>query len=202
MLIDRTSEPLMQLLVDSTRRAGTAGPALAQAHRAVGRALASDIARALTIEPVEIDHVAGKSQGVRLQPGLEPIIIAILRAGLFLAEGIWDSIPGSVLVLHRNAGDSDHLPAAGHPVVLVDSVINTGASMMSLIHDVTKLRPARVLVAVLVGYRPALEGLSGALPNVDFVVGRVSDRTYVGQGPTDTGARLFGTTSWATEKKR
>src|SRR6266540_4132101 len=133
MLIDRTSEPLMQLLVDSTRRAGTAGPALAQAHRAVGRALASDIARVLTIESVEIDHVAGKSQGVRLEPGSEPMVIGILRAGLFLAEGIWESIPGSALVLYRNKEDSAGMPAVGRPAVLVDSVINTGASMRSLI---------------------------------------------------------------------
>lgn len=63
MIIDRSQCPIMQLLVDRTRRADTAGSALANAHRKIGAALAPFAASKCKLEIIDIKHVAGVSSG-------------------------------------------------------------------------------------------------------------------------------------------
>ncbi len=199
MLIDYSDEVMMRLLVNKTRQAELTGPSLAEAHREVGKRLAGSVARHYPLEDVLIKHVTGSSTGVKLQAGSEPIIVALMRAGLFVAEGIWTSLPGSALVHYSEGSNLHESPTGGRPVVIVDSVINTGRSIRDVLKAVVNLQPSNLSVAALVAYRPTLEILVGEFPSVDFHIARISDRSYVGQGSTDTGARLFGTTSWACE---
>jgi len=176
------------------------GPQLAQAHRDVGRALASTIAGYLPLDEVEIEHVTGRSTGVRVRAGSEPIVVALLRAGLFVAEGIWERLPGSALVLHNHGGNHIDAIPAGRLVVVVDAVINTGRSLRAILDQVGARGAERVVVVALVGYRPAVEALAMEMPGVDFVAARLSDHSYVGRGGTDTGARLLGTAEWRSER--
>lgn len=196
MLIDRTNERMMRLLVNATRQASLTGPALAEAHRSVGRALATSIAELVALEDVTIDHVAGTSAGVQVRSGTEPIVVALLRAGLFVAEGVWSSIPGSALVLHGGGSNIVSPPTSGRTIVVVDSVINTGRSIRKVLDVVATFQPSAVAVATLVAFRSGIERLVDDYPRVDFHVARISDRSYVGRGTTDTGSRLFETTSW------
>lgn len=189
----------MRLLVNKTRQAEFAGPSLAEAHRDVGKQLAGSVARQFSLEHVSINHVTGSSAGVQLKSGSEPIIVAVMRAGLFVAEGIWSSFPGSAFVLYSEGLSLNELPARGRPVVIVDSVINTGQSIRDVLNFVAPLQPSKLIVATLVAYGPNLEILADEFPSVNFHIARISDRSYVGQGSTDTGARLFGTTKWNSE---
>lgn len=187
----------MRLLVDASRRSSVVGPDLARAHRRIGHALASDVANHVSLDDVEIDHVAGPSTGVRLRPGMEPIFLVLLRGGLFLAEGLWECFPGSALVLHGKADDAvQSLPRMGRTIVIVDSVINSGTSVSAVVGQVSHLSPAKVLAVAIVGYRPTMQRLAHDHPSVDFIAARLSERSFVGTGPTDTGGRLFGTTTW------
>ena len=195
MLHDMTHDPMMKLLVDATRRAECAGPALAHAHREVGRALASIAAASLPIEEVEIAHVAGASTGVRIRPGAEPIVVALMRAGLFVAEGVWERLPGAALV-PLSHGARLELPAAGRTVIVVDAVINTGRSLCAVLDRVRELGASKTFAVALVGYRPTVVDLVEQRLDVEFVTARLSERSYVGRGATDTGGRLFGTTAW------
>ena len=97
MLADRSDCTVMRLLVDRTRRAEVRGPTLADAHREVGKALAPFAAHRCALQEVEISHVAGPSAGVRLPAAGAPIVMALMRAGLFVAEGIWSCLPGAAL---------------------------------------------------------------------------------------------------------
>lgn len=189
----------MRLFVNATRQADLAGPALADAHREVGCRLAGSVAQHLILEHVAINHVVGASSGVRIKPGSEPIIVAVMRAGLFLAEGIWSAMPSSSFVLYDGDVSLQAIPARERTVVIVDSVINTGRSIREVLSAVRLLEPSKIVVAALVAYRSNLEMLVGEFPDVDFHVARMSDRSYVGRGGTDTGARLFGTTTWGCE---
>lgn len=202
MLFNGTSDPLTQLLVDQTRRAEVVGPALANTHRAVGRRLAVEIAKTLVLETVAIEHSTGlPSEGVRLRPGAEPIIVAMMRAGLPLALGLWETLPGSSLVFHGTGQDAlEELPACGRSVIVVDAVINSGGSIQKVLEQAAGYEPASLLAVALVGLRPTLERLAQDLPAVGFVVARVSERSYSGSGATDTGARIFGTTTWKKER--
>lgn len=193
MLVDLTTDPLMQLLVDATRRAETAGASLAHAHRNVGRALAHAVARHLPLDSVAIEHVAGPSTGVRIKPGSEPTVIALMRAGLFVAEGLWESLPGSSLVL-QHGEPGDRLPGfTGRITVVVDAVVNTGTSMVRMLEAVRAAEAAKIISVALVAYRPTIEKLAEQLADVEFIAARLSERSYVGRGGTDTGFRLFGT---------
>ena len=187
----------MRLLVDRTRRADVSGPALADAHRSVGRALAPFAARRCALEDVEIAHVAGPSTGTQLPPASAPIILVLMRAGLFVAEGLWESLPGSALVPWDGKPASlDKVPLSGRPVLVVDSVINSGRSIDQALDAVRLREPSWTTVVALVANDEGLAGCIGRWPDVEFAVARVSRRSYVGKGSTDTGARLFGTTSW------
>lgn len=199
MLIDHSDEQMMRLLVNATRQAELKGPALAEAHREVGRRLAGSVAQHLILEDVEICHVAGVSTGVRVKVGSEPIIVAVMRAGLFVAEGVWSSLPDSSLVLHSDITSLNISPVGGRSVIIVDSVINTGRSIRDVLSAVEALQPTSIAVVALVAYRTNLEALVDEFPDVYFHVARLSDRSYIGKGSTDTGARLFGTTTWSDE---
>lgn len=198
MINDYTQDPVMRLLVNSTRLAHVSGPALAEAHRAVGRALAPALGRNLVLDDVSIEHVAGTSTGVQMKAGSEPIVVAMLRAGLFVAEGIWSSLPGSSLVLHET-GAKLEMPAAHRTIIIVDSVINTGRSLRSVLDRIGELHPGDIRVAALVAFKGNLASLSSDYPGVEFHLARVSERSYVGKGSTDTGSRLYGTTGWGRE---
>lgn len=199
MLIDHSDEQMMRLLVNATRQAELKGPALAEAHREVGRRLAGSVARHLILEDVEICHVTGVSTGVRVKVGREPIIVAVMRAGLFVAEGVWSSLPDSSLVLHSDITSLTMSPIGERTVIIVDSVINTGRSIRDVLSAVEALQPSSIAVVALVAYRTNLEALVDEFPDVFFHVARLSDRSYIGKGSTDTGARLFGTTTWRDE---
>lgn len=201
MLLDYSNDSLMCLSVNATRQANISGSVLADAHREVGRRLAFNMGEYLELESIEINHVAGKSIGVQLKPGSEPIVIAVMRAGLFLAEGIWSSIPACSFFLYNEGAEVRGIPAVGRTLIISDSVINTGNSIRIILDAVKQLKPRKIIVAALVGYRKNVEKLAEEFPEVDFYVARVSDRSYVGRGSTDTGARLFGTTSWISELK-
>jgi uracil phosphoribosyltransferase len=196
MIIDHTETPIVQLLVDRTRRATMEGPQLAAAHRAIGNFLAADVVNRIELAPYEIEHPTGPTIGVRISPGASATILALLRAGLFLAEGIWEQIPTSSLVLHQPGENIRGLGPDRGPVVIVDAVINTGRSIRALTSSVGRDR--RVVVVVLTGFRPTIEQLVDEFPEIDFVAARLSERSYVGRGQTDTGSRLFGTTGWDT----
>lgn len=158
--------------------------------------LAADVARSLPLEEVEIEHVAGRTLDVRVVPGAEPVVVGMLRSGLFLAEGMREALHDAALVLHRNDADLDEANLAGRVVAIVDAVINTGRSLRSVLAMIVAKRPRKIVVAALVGFRPTLDALAAEFPEIDFVVGRASERSYVGRGGTDTGARLFGTVAW------
>jgi len=120
-----------------------------------------------------------------------------MRAGLFVAEGLWSSIPGAALVpWGGEPADLSAVPLEGRPVIVVDSVINTGRSIHKTLDLLEVRRPAWITVAALVANSKGLASCASRWPDVEFAVARVSSRSYVGRGGTDTGARLFGTTSW------
>lgn len=202
-MIDRSDCPVMRLLVNRTRLRDVEGPALAQAHREVGAALAPFAARRCDLEDVEIEHVAGVASGVRVSGVAAPVVLALMRAGLFVAEGVWGCLPGAALVPWDGREVTlEEVPVEGRPVILVDSVINSGASIIRALEMITRRAPCWVTVAALVANDVGLRGCQERWPAVDFAVARVSQRSYVGRGATDTGARLFGTTQWAREQRK
>lgn len=197
-LTDRVSAAL---LADRTRRADIDPKELCDAFACVGTVLACEFVDRLGTEPYEMRHCQGTRTGVRLKDERRIGICPLLRAGLYLANGFRDLLRQSPMVLlepERGQGLStqalEEIRRLGllH-VVLIDAVVNTGASMVPIFGQLREIGIQRITVVAGVAPFEKAKALAREHPSIDFIFARLSDNTYVGKGGTDTGNRLFGT---------
>jgi len=155
----------------------------------------------LETEEYDIPHCQGVRRGVRLKEEKAVGIIVMLRAGLYLAEGLRSLLRSSPLFLvetSRGKGLSDadlvKIKAADlRHALIVDAVVNTGASITPVFGQLKGIGIPVVTVVAGVAPKEKAELLASEHPDVSFLFARLSTNTYVGKGGTDTGNRLFGT---------
>lgn len=202
-----------KLLATSTRDAAVAGPALKEAHRRVGRYLATEyLTDLIGLEECPIQHVLNKSvNGYRLWHEKQTTIVALMRGGEPMASGVNDAFPLAMFV-HANHPDNvkPHHLQGQLTVLLVDSVVNKGNTVVDFMKHVRKLHATiRIVVvagvvqekAIGKGILPAESGSGSILVQapshhrtLSIVALRTSSTEFVGSGTTDTGNRLFNTT--------
>jgi uracil phosphoribosyltransferase len=199
-LTHHSDRHLVRLLATDTRRTDTTPHELARSHVALGRFLAGELVEHFELEPCEILHPQGVRQGWRLADEATIALVVFMRAGLYVAEGAREVLR-SASVLHvsprRGLGlDDGELAALAElspkTCVLVDAVVNTGASLEPVLGQLGARR-LRTFVLSLVSPVQTAERLALTWPEVQFLFARVSENQYVGNGTTDTGNRLFGT---------
>lgn len=192
-----------KLLMTPMRDANHKGPALRESHRRVGQYLATEFLTGVVgIEEFPILHVQGHpTSGYRLLNEQNTSIIALMRGGEPMAFGVSEIFPLAMFVhascpedlkLHHLQGQST--------VVLVDSVVNNGTTVIQFEQHVRKLNPTIrvVVVAGVVQAASVSEGspICGLARNtkLDIIALRLSKNKFTGKGTTDTGNRLFNTT--------
>ena len=196
-----TDRHLVRLLATESRRTDTTPVELSRSHVALGRFLAGELVELLPLDPRQIQHPQGLRTGWRIAGEAEILLVTLMRAGLYAAEGVREVLPNARVVHvspRRGVGlaDSDLQglgSVEGRRVVLIDSVVNTGASMEPLLAQLRDRGASWLAVLALVAPVPTAERLEREHPDVNFFFARVSDNQYVGKGSTDTGNRLFGT---------
>ncbi|KAL8902549.1 MAG: hypothetical protein Q9207_004605 [Kuettlingeria erythrocarpa] len=197
---DRTSA---KLLMTPTRNAAIGGPALRKAHRRIGWYLATEfVTNVMGLEKYTLPHVLGRATvGYRLDKEPQTLIIALMRGGEPMAMGVSEAFP-QAMVVHAKHPDEikrENLQKA-HTLIIVDSVINTGASVVQFVEDVRKqyAKKSIILVANVVQDQSILHGAFARIlqqdSRVNLVALRLSTTSFVGSGVTDTGNRLFNTT--------
>ena len=201
-----TGKHSAKLLMSPTRNALIAGPALRKAHSDIGSYLAWEfLSGALGIEEYQMQHVQGHTiSGYRLKHEKKTTIAALMRGGEPMALGISDTLPSAVFVHAKIPDDitKDHLDGQ-KTVILADSVINSGRTMIQFIEHIRKEHKdiRIVVVAGVVQEETIVRGhaFAGAMQDHDVCVGalRVSSNKFVGFKGTDTGHRLFNTTHMA-----
>ncbi len=196
-----TDRHAVQLLATQSRRTDLSPVQLARSHVEPGRILVYELVELLPLEPCEIQHPQGVRTGARLAGESDVVILSFLRAGLYVTEGVRELLQLAA-VCHvsptRQNGldeaDISSLPLlAGRVVVIVDSVINTGATLLPVLEQVRAQMPAMIVVLSLVTPVETAKRLEQSCPDVHFLLARVSTNQYTGRGATDTGNRLFGT---------
>ncbi|KAK8121439.1 hypothetical protein PG999_005559 [Apiospora kogelbergensis] len=203
-ILHATSKHAAKLLMTPMRDATVAGPALREAHRQVGRYLATEyIAAILGIEEYPTLHVQGhQATGYRLKNEQETVIVALMRGGEPMAFGVNDAFPRAMF-LHASCPDDIklHHLREKQTVVLVDSVVNSGKTAAEFVQYVRKLKPdiGVAIVAGVVQSKVISEGnvVRKAIicrGDVDLIALRLSENKFTGRGTTDTGNRLFNTT--------
>ncbi|RDA96308.1 hypothetical protein CP533_1685 [Ophiocordyceps camponoti-saundersi (nom. inval.)] len=202
-VLHSTDTNAARLLMTPTRDAAIAGPALRKAHRQVGRYLAiQHLSDVMGLEEYEMRHVQGSvTSGHRLRDEERTLIVALMRGGEPLALGV-NGVFQQAMFLHADsASDVDEMHLHGlRSVILVDSVVNTGKTLLQFIKRIHDLEPdMRIFVVAAVVQAEAVSqghDLTVAMEQHDvrLVALRLSDNKFTGTKETDTGNRLFNTT--------
>lgn len=200
--VHATDSNAAKLLMTPMRDASVEGPAQRKAHSEAGAFLAlTYLSDFIGLEQVTIPHVqAHKTTGFRLRGERRTLIVALMRAGEPMAQGVNKVFPLATF-LHANQPDDikQHHTDHSDTVILVDSVINSGKTMVPFIQRIRRLHSAvRIVVVAGVIQEQAVRGCSPlralARSFVLMVVAlRISKNKYTGARETDTGNRLFGT---------
>jgi len=193
-----------KLLMTPMRDANNAGPGLREAHRRVGWYLATGmLSDVIGVEEYQIPHVQGSStDGWRFRKEQNTLIVPLMRGGEPMAFGVNDAMPLAMLVHAKEPVDLKlHHLEGQHTVILVDSVVNTGKSVVDFVKHIRSMNATiRVVVVAGVVQSACIKkgGLLNSILAVDnkfnLVTLRYSDRKFTGRKTTDTGNRLFNST--------
>jgi len=201
---EATEKNAAKLLMRATRDASNQGPALRKAHERVGEYLATEyLSDLLGLEEIEIKHVQGKwASGHRIRDEKATLILPAMRGGEPMAFGV-NKVLAHASFKHAKCFDEiekEHFRGK-RTIILVDSVINTGRSIVEFVEPMRQACPF-VCIVVVAGVIQADAVRAGGRirelleqdGNLHVVALRQSENSYKGQGATDTGDRLFNTT--------
>lgn len=203
-VIDATEKAASKLLITLMRNAAVKGPSLRLAHYRVGQFLAYEVlAATIGLEEITIKHVqGGDATGYRLRKEDSTVVIALMRGGEPVALSISEVFGSSSFLHARDPSDitSAHLSDVS-TVILVDSVINNGTTMLRFVKHVREMNAQILIIAVAAVVQKSAMEPHGTLRRAGIGYGltvvalRVSENKYTGYGVTDTGNRLFNTTN-------
>ncbi|KAK2040088.1 uracil phosphoribosyltransferase [Colletotrichum somersetense] len=196
-----TAKNAAKLLMTPTRDAAVAGLSLRAAHHQMGRYLATEFLTSLLgVEEFPIAHVQGRTtDGYRLLDEDSTVVVALMRGGEPMALGVSKAFPRSMFLHAGRPEDLNSENLAGKKtVLLVDSMVNSGKTIVEFVQQIRKLGSIKriVVVAGVVQDRAVSDVLEPLASTADLslVALRLSENKYTGKGGTDTGNRLFNTT--------
>lgn len=203
-IIRATDRNATKLLATRMRDAAVAGPDLREAHRRVGWYLASEfLIDVVGLEQCQIRHVQGRlAEGYQLFHEQQTTIVALMRGGEPMAFGVNDAFPLAMFVHASAANDLQPHHLEGQvTVILVDSVVNTGQTIVNFVERVRQLHATIRIVVVAGVVQAKCDDSEGGLKQtlapyakLHLIALRLSRTSFVGNGTTDTGNRLFNTT--------
>ena len=125
-----------------------------------------------------------------------------MRGGEPMALGINDVLPFATFLHARGANDIlPEILSGIKTILLIDSVINSGESILSFVQHIRTLH-ATVRIVVIAGVIQSKAVTSSEMSqqlckfrHLSFLTLRLSENKFTGQGGTDTDNRLFNTTN-------
>lgn len=172
----------------------------------IGSLVTYEITRDLATKPVEVETPIEKTTCQMLAK--EVVIVAILRAGLGMVDGIHTVIPtakiGHIGLWRDETTLQPHeyylkLPPQidSSTVLLVDPMLATGGSAIAAIEQVKKRGAKDIRFVGLVGAPEGVEAIHAIHPDVHIYLVKLDSHLnevgYIVPGLGDCGDRLFGT---------
>jgi uracil phosphoribosyltransferase len=169
--------------------------------------MAFEALRQLPLEEVEVETPLARTMAKRLA-GKKLAVVAILRAGLIMVDGILQLVPSARvghLGLYRDEATLQpvqyfaKLPSdlAQREVIVVDPMLATGGSAVAALQE---LRKRGVLAPRLLCILAAPEGVAAveaAAPGTEVIVAaldeRLNEHGFIVPGLGDAGDRMYGT---------
>jgi uracil phosphoribosyltransferase len=173
----------------------------------IGALLAYEIMRDAPTRPVEVQTPLGPAQGVALD-GKKLVLVAILRAGLGVLDGMLTVLP-SARVGHVGLYRDPKLRTAveyylklphsmaERDAIVVSSVLATGGSASAAVRRVKESGARSVRFACLIACHEGVESFQHDHPDVPVFTCAMDEgldkRGFIVPGLGDVGDRLYGT---------
>ena len=179
------------------------------------RALLTEISMLLTCEATRdmklraepIETPVGPTTGAVLE-GKKVVVIAILRAGLGILEGMIQLMPSARvghIGIYRNPETLEpveyyfRVPESlrDREILVCDPMLATGNSAVAAVERIKQLAPASIKFVCLLGCPEGIKNFQASHPDVPIYTAaideRLNDHGYIVPGLGDAGDRLFGT---------
>lgn len=119
-------------------------------------------------------------------------IVVLMRAGLYVGQGVRNILDSDdqVYLLSNTVDDVDLVYIRNRDIVIVDSVINSGKTIIKYIDY---FKDAKSISCISIVMQSRFTDIAKKYSDILFLTSRVSDNYYIGAGAIDTGNRLFGT---------
>ena len=173
----------------------------------VAMLMAYEVTRDMALDDVTVDTPIGPAAGKQLS-GKKVGVVAILRAGLGMVDGVLKLIPAARVGHIGLYRDPDtlrpveyycKLPAdvAERQLVMLDPMLATGGSACAAIQFAKDRGATSIKLVNLIAAPEGIELVQSTHPDVDIYVAAVDERLnshgYIVPGLGDAGDRLFGT---------
>lgn len=135
-----------------------------------------------------------------------PVLVTILRAGLPLNTGIQNVFPHAEVGFLGMARNEKSLEAdvnyialpelKGKTVILSDTMLATGGSLLNAIQIIEKRGAQRIIVIAAIASKPGIERITNYNPAIKVYAAAVdptlNDKGYIMPGLGDAGDRAYG----------
>jgi uracil phosphoribosyltransferase len=169
--------------------------------------MAFEAMRDLELEDVQITTPVAPAT-VKMLSGKKLALVAILRAGLIMVDGILRLVPAAKvghIGTYRDPQTKNpvryyaKLPSdiSERRVFVLDPMLATGGSAVDAITEVKKFGATQIKLLNIIAAPEGVERVSEAHPDVEIVVAaldsHLNDHAYIVPGLGDAGDRIYGT---------
>lgn len=207
MNVQIIDHPLVQHKLSLLRDGSTSVRDFRSLTHEITSLMAYEAMRDLPLEDATVETPVAQASVKRLA-GKKLAIVAILRAGLGMVDGILDLVPSARVGhvgLYRDPESLEpveyyaKLPGDIHErdVFLLDPMLATGGSAVAALEQLKKAGATRVRLLCILAAPEGVERVQRDHPDVEIVLAaldeRLNDHGYIVPGLGDAGDRIYGT---------
>lgn len=199
--------PLVKHKMTLMRRKETSTASFRALVSEVSMLLAYEATRDMRLAEAEIETPLAVMTGQLLE-GKKVVLVAVLRAGLGILDGMLELMPSARVGHVGLYRDPTTLTPVEYfykvpqdledrAVIVCDPMLATGNSLIAAVAKLKTSKPASLKVVCLVACPEGVAAFHGAHPDVPIVTAaldeRLNDHGYIVPGLGDAGDRIFGT---------
>ncbi len=198
--------PLAKYLLAILRNKNTLPPKFREVMKKLGFILAYEISRELNWKETTIETPLSKAKGI--EPYTNVWIIAILGAGVPLAQGMHEAFPwaglGFIAARRFEEGKDvrvevyyERIPESlkGAITIIADPMLATGNTMVKVLEIVKRRECKKVLIASVVASKYGIKRILGLFNDVNIYVltidPELNDKAFIVPGLGDAGDRAL-----------
>ncbi|MBT3221898.1 MAG: uracil phosphoribosyltransferase [Proteobacteria bacterium] len=199
--------PLLQHKLTLMRKKGTSTAEFRRLLIEIGGLLAYEVTRDLPLRYEEIETPVAWMEAPMIE-GRKLVLVAILRAGMGMLDGMLAMIPSARVGHVGMVRDPEtfmpkeyYFKLPGHledrEVIVVDPMLATAGTAISTLHRVRQAKPRSMKFVCLVAAPEGIAALQKEHPDVPIytvaIDSNLNDHAYIVPGLGDAGDRIFGT---------